>query len=112
VGLITGGAGLLALGAGAGVGVYAQDKNEQSSDRCTVEVCSIEDQEAAVALAEDAQGAATAANILYVVGGAAVLTGAVIYFSAPAAVQERVGSLRLTPIVGPGGVAFHLGGHF
>lgn len=112
IGLVTGAAGVVAVGVGAGLGIYALDKNQQATDTCSsATMCTSLDQ--ARTIADDAQAAATAANILYVAGGAAILTGVILYFSAPDAPEERSASrLRVTPLVGPKGAAMTVGGTF
>jgi tetratricopeptide (TPR) repeat protein len=76
-GVLVAGGGVLALGTGVVLGLLAKGKDDDASDRC---VPSCLDRSSAD-LNEDARGLATAANISYGIGLAALTTGAVLYFS-------------------------------
>lgn len=70
-------AGAAALGTGIYFGVHSRDLSHQADQRCPGTVCS--DPEG-LRLNDQAQTAATRANILYIAGGAALATATVLWF--------------------------------
>jgi hypothetical protein len=95
-GWVTGGAGLVALGVGLGVGATAISTWDDAfaSGACNRDtlVCTPEGQEQT----DTARGRARLSNILAGAGGAAVVIGALLYVTAPSARQERAAA-RLVP---------------
>lgn len=76
-----GGIGLVGIGLGSYWGVSAIDRNSQSKTECPSQpnLCSA----SGVELREDALQAARASTIAFAVGGVALATGAVLFFTAP-----------------------------
>jgi hypothetical protein len=103
LGLALAGAGLVSLGAGVYFGLEAKDTDDEAEELCP-RSRECENQEG-LELTEDAQSEALTANILYGVGGAAIIAGAILYFTADdssdGAQAERpafsVGSARIRP---------------
>jgi hypothetical protein len=99
IGFVVGGAGLVGVAVGAIFGVEATSKDSDAKSHCrTTTLCDAE----GVKLGKDAHDAATVSTIAFSVGGAALVLGAVLVFSAgksePAAAG---GTLRVG--VGPTG---------
>lgn len=103
VGLVLAGAGVV----GAGVGVYFGLEAKRADDSAE-EVCPRPDpcnDQRGIDLTEDAQSKALTANILYGVGGAAVIAGVILYLTADSPEQSgqvprpafAVGQARLYP---------------
>ena len=92
---VVGGAGLATMGVGSYFGVRALDKNDQARALCQETTCSDPD---GVALSDAAMDHATRANVLFVVGGAALATGVVLYLTAPE--QENRSAVYFAPISG------------
>lgn len=111
-GLIVGGAGLAATAVGLGFGLSARSKwNEATDDGLCdtdTDVCTPEGQE----LADSARSRATISTVMVGVGAAMVVTGAVLYFTAPRAARESTRSARLLPSGGAGSVGMTLTGQF
>jgi hypothetical protein len=78
-GLVAGGAGVVAIGVGAFFGARAMSKNDDAKEHCVGNRC---DEEGAD-LTEDAQSAATLANVFVIGGAALAATGVVLYLTAP-----------------------------
>jgi hypothetical protein len=93
-GVLTAGGGVLALGTGVVLGLLAQGKDDDASERC---VPSCLDRDSAE-LNEDARSLATAANISYGIGALALTTGAVLYFAGSRqAGDEPTSGWRVSP---------------
>lgn len=93
-GVFVAGGGVLALGTGVVLGLLAQGKDDDASERC---VPSCLDRDSAE-LNDDARGLATAANISYAVGALALTTGAVLYFTgSQQASDEPATGWRVSP---------------
>jgi hypothetical protein len=80
VGLVAGGAGVVALGVGAFFGARAMSKNDDAKEHCKGSQC--RDREG-IELTDDAQSAATLANVFVIGGAALAATGVVLYLTAP-----------------------------
>jgi hypothetical protein len=110
-GLIVGGAGLAAAAVGLGFGVSARSKwNEANDGPCDPDtnVCTPAGQE----LADSARSRATISTVMVGVGAAMVVTGAVLYLTAPRAQERRSRSARLSPSGGASSVGVTLTGQF
>ena len=70
-------AGAIALGGGAYFGMHSQDLENRADKLCPLTTCP---DPQGLKLNDDAQSAATRANVLYVLGGAALTTGIVLWF--------------------------------
>jgi len=90
------GVGIVALGVGSIFGVRAMSKQDESLAHCQGSVCDSIGMEAVA----DGQAAGTISTIAFGVGAVAIAGAAILWFTAPAKAQPRVG---LTP-VGVGGV--------
>ncbi|XXX79824.1 tetratricopeptide repeat protein [Sorangium sp. So ce134] len=107
LGLLVGGAGVVGLGVGTYFGVKAISKNGDAEAYCKGgSTC--EDQRG-VTLTEEASSAATASNIAFGLGAAAVAGGAVLYFVVAPRSSSRV---EVGPMVGARNVGLRVGGTF
>jgi hypothetical protein len=106
-GFVIGGAGVVALGAAAAVGVLALQKRSESDDHCRGDVCT---DQRGVDLNDDAKRLANFANVGVGVGLVALLAGTYLVLSdsggsaAPGAATRRPAAakeLALVPIVAP-----------
>jgi hypothetical protein len=107
--LITAGAGVVALGVGTYLAFDAKSDYDAAKERCDGTVCDAGPFQAS----EDARSQGTIATVVFVVGGAAVATGAALWFLAPRGSKEAppAAGLRVNKIgLGPGSVM--LGGEF
>lgn len=92
-GLIAGASGVVAAGVGLGFGLSARSKwNEANDGLCTDNVCTPEGQE----LADSARSRATVSTVMVSAGAALIVTGAVLYFTAPRR-EASSRSARLLP---------------
>lgn len=89
IGVIVGAAGVVALGVGAYFGAQAISDKGESDDLCgTGTSC---DDRRGVQLNEDAQDAATVANVLVIGGAVLAAAGVVLYVTAPAHETPAIG---------------------
>jgi hypothetical protein len=79
IGLVVGGVGVLALGAGAFLGLQAKGKSDDADAICPGTSCP----QNAVSLNEDARQMATFSDVAFIAGGVLVATGAILFFTAP-----------------------------
>jgi serine/threonine-protein kinase len=105
VGLVVGGAGLVAMGVGAIFGLKAMSKNNDAEAICPNSPCNTLEGET---LTDEAKSAATVANVLVIGGAAVAATGVVLYFTAPSGKEHTVG---IAPD-GRGGARLTFGGSF
>jgi hypothetical protein len=106
VGLSIGGVGLVGLGLGAFFGMTAASKNDEAAQHCRDgTACSAE----GIRLDGEARDAATISTIAFIAGGAAVVSGAILFFTAP---RGREPSAALGFRGTRGGGALTLGGRF
>jgi serine/threonine-protein kinase len=80
VGLLVGAAGIVALGVGGVFGARAMSKNSDAEDVCAGERCPTREGER---LSDQANDAATLANVFVIGGAALAATGIVLYLTAP-----------------------------
>ena len=95
-GFAIGGAGVVSLGAGIGLGAIALSKKNASNGpgNCNAaDVCTAPGQK----LRLDAIQAATASTALFVVGGAALVTGVVLLATAPSSKPVPAAEVALSP---------------
>lgn len=108
-GLAIVGAGVVGLGVGLGFGAWAKTTwdEAQAEGRCDLATnqCTPAGQE----LAEDARRRATISTVTVGLGAAALVTGAVLYFTAPKPEQRTV---VVMPSVAPGAGGFSVSGRF
>lgn len=80
IGLAVGGLGIVSVAVGSVFGIIAVGKNSDAKDNCrTQTLCS----PLGLELTDDARSAATLSTVLFVVGGAALTAGAILFFTAP-----------------------------
>jgi hypothetical protein len=110
IGLSVTGAGIVALGAGAYFGVRAISKNAQAADVCSGRQCQTDE---GVRLRSDAVAAGNVATVTFLAGGAAVISGIIIWLTAPRTAAAR-GAARLeaVPRLSRGGAGVVLGGRW
>jgi hypothetical protein len=101
VGLIVAGAGLVAFGAGGYVALAAKGDYDDAKERCPDAGCSRDDWQAG----EDARRQGNLATVVFGVGGALLVTGGVLWLTAPSARTERHAGPRMKRVgFGPSGV--------
>jgi hypothetical protein len=88
IGLVTGGVGLVGIGLGAVFGLRASSKLSDAKSHCTSypNVCD----QGAKDPDSQAKSAATLSTVFFIVGGAAVATGAVLWLTAGSASESKV----------------------
>src|SRR5262249_6268917 len=104
VGIIVGGVGVVGVVVGSLFGLKAKSKNDQSKDDCKPSApndCSA----AGVNLRNQALDAAKVANVGLIVGGVALATGVVLFFTAPSGKSESAGGTSLRIAGGADGSA-------
>jgi hypothetical protein len=107
--LITAGAGVVALGVGTYLAFDAKGDYDAAKEECDGTVCA----DGPFQASEDARSQGTIATVVFVVGGAALATGAVLWFVAPSGSEEAppAAGIRVNRVgLGPGSVI--LGGEF
>ncbi len=105
IGLVVGGAGLVAIGVGSIFGLQAKSKEDDALTHCRTEtLCTAQ----GVSLGSDAKNAATLSTILFGVGIGAVAAGVVLYVTAPkSASPASTVAVRVSP--GPSSMTMTLG---
>lgn len=108
VALIVGGAGILGLGVGTVFGLRAISKNSDAEEGCNEQnQCPADAEE----LTDQAKSAAMISNIGFGLGAAALVGGAILYFTAPDDAKPSA-RMQLTPVAGTRGGALFLQGAF
>jgi len=104
IGLVIGGAGLVAAGVGTYFGVVAISKSNDANGKCP-DAASCPDP-GAVSTNHEAKSAAQAADIAFAGAGVALVAGALVYLLAPAAPSQSAAAVAVTPVLSPreGGV--------
>jgi len=105
--LVVGGVGVVGLGVGAFFGLRAMSKNSDAEDLCDGSHCFAEAED----LTDQAKNAALISNIGFGVGAAALIGGAVLYFTAPKA-ETTTARWQVTPVAGTRGGSLLLRGAF
>jgi hypothetical protein len=108
-GITVGALGIVGLGVGAAFAIVSKGKHDDAESHCTGSLCDA----TGVSLRSDAIHAGNAATIALAVGGAALVGGGIVFFTAPRAHEsEPASALAATPFLAPhlGGLA--LAGHF
>jgi serine/threonine-protein kinase len=106
MGVVLGAAGVVGVGVGTFFGLRAFSKNGEAEDLCPGMVCK---EARGLTLTDEANNAATAANIAFGVGLVALAGGVVLYLTAPSG-NGTANSGALHARVGPGSIL--LGGTF
>ncbi len=96
-GLVTGGAGVVAIGVGAYFGIRAIAKNGDSNGGCDGNTCTPE----AAVLRNDARAAGDTATVFFIAGAALAVGGGLMYALAPSAKKGQNGRTIVMPAVGP-----------
>ena len=100
VGLVVAGAGVVGLGVGTFFALDARSKWSTVTDKCPDKVCPDTATRDAVASAKDgASQSATLGTVGFVAGGALLVGGAILYFTAPNG-PSKEHALRVTPAIG------------
>jgi hypothetical protein len=107
-GIVTGGVGVLGLGASAVLAVVAKNKNDDANALCNGNACSTRQ---GVTLAHDAGSFATASTLAFAGGAALAACGVILYFSAPKGGAPST-AWAVSPVVGPTGGGLSLGAGF
>ena len=108
--LVAGGVGVLGTGIGLIIGASASSKWSQAKSDCGAGCAqdSVAEHEKS-----DAQGAATLASVVVGLGAAALVTGAILWFTAPDCVPaRRAARIGVTPSANAGGAGARLYGEF
>jgi serine/threonine-protein kinase len=104
---IVGGVGLVGIGVGSYFGVRAFSKNSEADDYCNDQnIC----QKQGMDLSQEAENAALVSNIGFVVGGAALATSLVLFFTASDGEEKQ--TLRIAPSVAQNGGGVSIRGTF
>jgi hypothetical protein len=100
IGLAVGGAGIAGVILGSVFGAIASSKWHSSQTECPMAGCT--DHAQAVTDHDSATSAATVSTVAFVVGGAALATGVVLFFTAPHRTESAPSTVgvRVTPSVG------------
>lgn len=109
-GLVVGGVGLVGLGVGTYFGVRTQNKEDEARSNCTnyptgCNATGLEANDAASSAANYATGA-------FIVGGVGLVTGLVLYLTAPSEAPGSRAGVRLEPTVGGDTQGLRLTGSF
>ncbi len=112
-GIVVGSVGIVLLGVGTAFGFVAKSKNDDSNAQCSGSACTARGLE----LTDSARSAATVSTITFVVGGAAVAGGILLYVLAPRGSSSTSASrtrdrLRVTPVFSAAGAGLSVGGGF
>lgn len=100
-GLITAGAGVIAIGVGSYFALDAKSDYDAADKECSGNVCPDPSYEAT----EDARAQGTLATVLFAVGGAAIAAGVTLWLLAPDGKKSEPAAVRVERIgLGPGGV--------
>jgi hypothetical protein len=104
------GAGVVSLGASAGLALAAQSTKSDLQTLCTAGSCPMSASEQYNRF----ESQATAANVFLGLGLASLAGAAVVYLTAPTPDRERTSaaSLRMAPVLGPGNAGLLAAGHF
>ena len=112
VAIALGGAGVVGVGVGAFFGLRSISKHSDYEALCTANVCS----PAAGPLRDQAVSAGNVSTVMFLVGGALIAGGAVLWFVAPAASASSIGStgarIGIAPAVGPSSAGASLAGEW
>jgi hypothetical protein len=84
--VVIAGLGVVGIGVGTAFGLQAFSKWSDAKNACTSAACTLPGS-SAESLKSDATNAATVSTVLFGVGAAALVTGAVLWFTAPSGVQ-------------------------
>jgi hypothetical protein len=105
LGLVIGGAGIVGVAVGSVFGILAMGSESSSKNLCPTDACA-----SAAAVQDDANARtqATVSTVAMIAGGAVLVTGAVIFFTAPKG--KAVTGLRVMPAIGAGEIGLRLGG--
>lgn len=96
IGVVVGGVGLVGLAAGSYFAIHSGNKQDDAKADCANYPNDCND--TGIAANDEAKDAARNANIAFILGGAALVGGIVLYATAPA--EPSGASYRLTPAVG------------
>jgi hypothetical protein len=106
IALAVGGVGAASVATGLVFGFLARSDNNDSKDHCdSDDLCD----SIGVALVDDAKRNANISTALVSIGGAALIAGGVLWFTAP---KKSDGGLTAIPLAGPDQVGFALTGGF
>jgi hypothetical protein len=101
VGMVVAGAGVLAFGAGGYLALTAKSDYDRVKNRCPPQGCSNEEWEAG----EAARRKGNLATVVFGVGGALVVTGGVLWLTAPKPSRERQAGVHLERVeLGPSSI--------
>jgi len=107
-GLVVAGVGVVGVAVGSVFGLKARSKWNDAQSHCEARLCD----DAGVSLTSDAKTAATLSTIGFGVGMVGLVTGAVLWLSAPSKSKDPVGSIGLAPLAGPAATGLTLDGRF
>lgn len=108
IGVVTGGAGLVMLGVGGIVVLGAKSDYDDATKTCGTS-CPREQTTAA----NDARSSANVGGIVFGIGAVALVTGVVLFFTAPSAKpSSSAAAFRIVPTAGPSGGGVAMGGAF
>jgi hypothetical protein len=115
VGIATGGVGVAGFAVGAIFGLVAKSKESDSRQYCSPTDDTSCNHEGYLMI-RDAKRDATIANVGFVVGGLGLVTGAVLYLTAPKSSSSKpamqTSSLRIAPLLAPTVAGFAVAGQY
>jgi hypothetical protein len=114
IGLGVGGAGVVMAGVGLLFGSQALSKNDEAKKLCGEDLaCSSAHFDEGKQLISDGRSKATLSTVFVVAGGAAMVTGAVVFLTAPRArTREQATGARIVPVIPSSGAGIGLVGTF
>lgn len=104
IGIALGSAGIVSLAVGSYFGLAAISAEKKADKECSPTTC---DEQLGLNHSKDAHHDATISNVTFILGGALVAAGAVVYLVAPSKSSAAVG---VSPLVAPGFAGVRLGG--
>jgi hypothetical protein len=106
--MVIAGVGAVGVGAGAVFGVKAQGKFKDAKDLCGGDIDNCSNVAGAQPLVDDARSAGNLSTIMFVAGGAAIVTGIVIFQLSPKPEKK----VAVTPMASPNTAGVALSGRF
>jgi hypothetical protein len=105
-GIVIGGVGVAAMGAGIGIGFAAKAKHEESAPFCNLDLCTQE----GLDIRSDARGLGTVGTVLFIGGAAAAAGGVVLVVTSPTLQDEGGGEVAFGVHPQVGGTVMTFGG--
>jgi serine/threonine-protein kinase len=108
VGLLIGGAGLASVAVGTVFALKANSTRDELAQACPAAACPADMLE----IVDKSRQQARAATVFFGLGAAALVGGAIVYFTSPSSRPEHPSAFRLAPALGPGTTGMIATGQF